>query len=277
MATWSSPPHPDHLTCPTSGNRHITVMSGDADVLKDRIDDMWAAGNTSIDIGVKWGLALLDPSTRPIITDMIASGKVPESFAGRPVDHDETQVLKALVVMSDGENTSQFMLDDDYRSGDSPLFRDKNNGRESYFFDRSNTNNDYYYYRNDQWRSTPYRNWDRAERLSWPEVWASRSLANFAYYSKSAAIGGNWYAYYLDAYDAVSPSTKNTRTSQICHQAKDAGITVYTIGMETYGQGDITLADCASGSAFFFDVQAVEISEAFSAIARDINRLRLTQ
>ena len=47
--------------------------------------------------------------------------------------------------------------------------------------------------------------------------------------------------------------------------------------METYGQGDATLLDCASSAAHFYDVDGVEISEAFSSIASTINKLKLLQ
>ena len=54
-------------------------------------------------------------------------------------------------------------------------------------------------------------------------------------------------------------------------------IIVFTVGMETYGQGDATLADCASVPGNFFDVKATEIDGAFAAIGRKITQLRLTQ
>jgi hypothetical protein len=37
------------------------------------------------------------------------------------------------------------------------------------------------------------------------------------------------------------------------------------------------MQDCASSPSHFFRVEGVELSEAFRAIARQINQLRLTQ
>ncbi|MEM6374259.1 MAG: Tad domain-containing protein [Pseudomonadota bacterium] len=276
-----------YLTCPsghdsvnTSGSnidsRYITFMGDDKDTLKSQINSMWAGGNTSIDVATKWGLALLDPAARPIVNDQIASGKVNANFTGRPFSYTEDQVMKVLVVMSDGENTSQYTLRSDYRTGDSPLFRDSSNGRETYYYNRSYTSYDYFYVNGDYWRTQPYYDWSRAQRMTWPEVWAYRSVASFSRYVQYEALGGSWANYYYSYWTSVTPSTKNTRTSQICQAAKDQGVTVYTIGMDTYGQGDATLSDCATSTAFFFDVDGLEIGEAFAAIARDINRLRLT-
>jgi hypothetical protein len=103
------------------------------------------------------------------------------------------------------------------------------------------------------------------------------SVAAYSRDIKAKAIGGSWSSYYNDMYTWVSASTKNSRTSAICAAAREAGIVVYTIGMDTYGQGDDTLEDCAGTPVNFFDVEAIEIDEAFSSIAQQINQLRLTQ
>ena len=54
------------------------------------------------------------------------------------------------------------------------------------------------------------------------------------------------------------------------------GVMVFTIGMDTYGQGDATLSDCASGPSNFYDVSSDNLALAFASIARSINQLRLT-
>jgi hypothetical protein len=276
IQTYARPPANQYLTCPTDSSRAITAYAHDPDYLKARIDQFWAGGNTSIDVATKWGLTLLDPGTRSVIADMVDDGLVHSDFDGRPFDYSEPQVLKVLVVMSDGQNTDQWILRDRYRSGPSQLFVEQNDPRDehyrytptsSWFHE---TDRDYWDQKSDWEIANELRN------LTWPEVWATRSVANFAYYTKREALGGDWRDYYNDVFTAIPASTKNTRTSQICAAAKAQGVTVYTIGMDTYGQGDATLLNCATSAAYFFDVQATQISEAFSAIARDINRLRLT-
>jgi len=83
-----------------------------------------------------------------------------------------------------------------------------------------------------------------------------------------------------DTYDVrryVGSSTKNSRTKDICDAAKAAGTIVYTIGFEAPYSGQVVLADCASSDAHYFDVDGLEITEAFASIASSIRKLRLTQ
>ncbi|WP_439141960.1 pilus assembly protein TadG-related protein [Pseudooctadecabacter sp.] len=85
--------------------------------LHTAIDNLAPFGNTAIDMGVKWGVGLLDPSTRGVITQLAgASGSpIPGIAAGRPYDHDQEDVLKVLVLMTDGENTRQWDLYDRFK------------------------------------------------------------------------------------------------------------------------------------------------------------------
>ncbi|MEM6310488.1 MAG: TadE/TadG family type IV pilus assembly protein [Pseudomonadota bacterium] len=69
----------------------------------------------------------------------------------------------------------------------------------------------------------------------------------------------------------------DTFLADICTAAKDQGIVVWGVGFEVNDHGADVLEDCASSPSHFFRVEGVEISEAFAAIASQINQLRLTQ
>jgi Flp pilus assembly protein TadG len=62
-----------------------------------------------------------------------------------------------------------------------------------------------------------------------------------------------------------------------CNLAKANGVTVYTIAFEAPSAAQQQMANCASSPAHYFNVQDLEIADAFNAIARQINQLRLTQ
>ena len=272
--TWDSPVDTEGVVCPFDASRHITAWSQDRGDLKDRIDAMWAGGNTSIDAATKWGVATLDPSFRPVLTSMIGDGEAQSNISGQPFDYGREKTLKVLVVMSDGQNTDEFRLREAYRSGDSPVYRDPDTGDLSYRYEYNGTT--YYYSIDDNgWRLQPDGGAD-AVRLTWPELLDRMSVAHYARYVKAEALGGNWGTYYNQMYTYVPAWKKNQRTSEICRAARDAGIVVYTIGMDTYGQGDATLEDCAGSSTHFYDIDAIEIGQAFSSIAEQINQLRLT-
>lgn len=62
-----------------------------------------------------------------------------------------------------------------------------------------------------------------------------------------------------------------------CDLAKANGVTIYTIAFEAPSGAQTEMANCASSPSHYFNVDGVEIADAFDAIARQINQLRLTQ
>ncbi|WP_158454117.1 TadE/TadG family type IV pilus assembly protein [Octadecabacter temperatus] len=80
--------------------------------LHDAIDDLEPYGNTAIDMGVKWAAALLDPSTNAIISGLAgqAGTGVPAIASPRPEEFGQSDILKVIVVMTDGQNTTQYDL-----------------------------------------------------------------------------------------------------------------------------------------------------------------------
>lgn len=69
----------------------------------------------------------------------------------------------------------------------------------------------------------------------------------------------------------------DTLLSNICTAAKTDGIVIWSIGFEVDDHGADVMRACASSPSHFFRVEGIEISDAFDAIARQINQLRLTQ
>ncbi|MEO1678031.1 MAG: pilus assembly protein [Pseudomonadota bacterium] len=285
--TWDSPVDTEGVVCPFDASRHITPWSQKPDELKAQVEDMWAGGNTSIDVATKWAAALIDPSMSSALTNLQGDGVVEGNVSGQPFSYTRENTVKILVIMSDGQNTDEYRLKDDYRDGDSPLYVDAEtvvneegeevltgNVRWSYRY----TSTSYYWYRTETWEETPDTFEDgTASRMQWPQVLDEMSVAHFARYYKSEALGGSWRDYYNEMYTWVSSSTKNSRLSNVCQAARDNEVVVYTIGMDTYGEGDAVLLDCAGTAANFYDIEALEIAEAFSSIARQISQLRLTQ
>jgi Flp pilus assembly protein TadG len=90
--------------CPQVNNA-ITAFSNNANDLKNAIDALQDETWTATYMGMKWGAAMLDPSSRPIISAKIASGELPDTFAGWPLAWNDPSVLKVTVLMSDGQNT----------------------------------------------------------------------------------------------------------------------------------------------------------------------------
>lgn len=88
----------------------------------DDTTGLQAGGNTSNDTGLKWGVALLDPAFRAIVSDMVSDNELPAAVDGRPYDYNPTSFLKIVVLMTDGANTTQYDLDSDKKSGPSRVW-----------------------------------------------------------------------------------------------------------------------------------------------------------
>lgn len=64
----------------------------------------------------------------------------------------------------------------------------------------------------------------------------------------------------------------------MCSYAKDRGAVVYTIAFQVGGgQNKTDMRNCASSAGQYYDVESLDIAEAFSSIAAEINQLRLSR
>ena len=116
-----------HYWCPTS-DRQILPFSNNNTELKDMISDLYGQGNTSSYMGMKWGVALLDPETQPVVAGLIGEGVVDPSFANRPGPYadpsapNSDDTLKVVILMTDGVNTTHKRVKDWYYDRHSPAY-----------------------------------------------------------------------------------------------------------------------------------------------------------
>ncbi len=108
--------------CEADPNRQILLMQSDPEVLKSYIRNLTARGSTSIDIGMKWGAALLDHSLRSAMASLSTTGDVPDSASHRPTEYNDGQTLKVIVLMTDGQNTPQYTINEGFREGPSNVY-----------------------------------------------------------------------------------------------------------------------------------------------------------
>ena len=306
----------DHPVCPVETSRDILPLSNDLTELQTYIDNLIAKGNTSIDIGMKWGTMMLDPSFNRVVDDLVSDGVVDSVFTARPVAYTSS-MMKIIVLMTDGENTTQYLLNPSLRTGLSPVYYNVLEDKYSVYQSSGNSNSSnsdtsYYWPHTDDWHDHPYgngtyeecstsygqksrdkNNWwwwgggstttcedveepGTAIRLTFQELWDRVSLAWNATYNY-ADMSNAWATWYTAAFSTVNGTVKDQRTKHICDAAKDEGIIVYTIGFEAPRNGQKVLADCASSDGHYFDVNGLEIEDAFSSIAASIRKLRLVQ
>lgn len=216
--------------CPRYSYERIRPFSKNRTQLKDQIDDLKPRAGTSIFLGMKWAVAMLDPSFRAINNSLVEAEEVSSKFTGRPAAYDDPETLKTVILMTDGENAASNRISSYYYDSDSEIVH----------WDRYNLN----------WYLSRYVNsWNRS-------------------------------SFYWEKYNR---NLGNRLLKNICNAAKANHIVIWTIGFEVddnpydNDDGADVMRNCASSPSHFFDVDGVELSEAFRAIARQINQLRLIQ
>ncbi len=304
----------EHVRQPTCASdadnpeRTALLMSDNVAQLQSYIDAFVDSENTSIDLGMKWGTALLDPSVQPIIATLANDANPNQSiearYANRPVSYQDTETLKVIVMMTDGQNTAQYYIKDDYREGLTPVWYNSEENVYSTYDPNRYGSDKYYWHQTGQWEDHPYGNgqtqqwvctrygWNNSCRagyydtvdepgealqLSYADLFAETSL-RYLYRDLFGDWMSNasWY-WYNRLYSYVGDSTKDSRTLAVCDAAKEKGIVVFTIGFEAPWRGQQVLQSCASSASHYYDVDGLEISDAFASIASAIRQLRLTE
>jgi Flp pilus assembly protein TadG len=273
-----------NFACRTDNRGAVAPWSNNESQLHALINGLSTEGNrfTAIDQGMRWAVALLDPAARPALSALVANGTVHEDFTGRPASYLDPETIKIVVLMTDGENTRQWDVHNQYRSGPSPFWRDPDNGDLSIY--RASTNR-YWQVDNDVWRTTPDGGSnDNAVRIDYADLWnyvPTGAMYNLLRYEPDSYIQGLRYSYEFS--DIVNEHTPNnglvadTRLRTMCDVAHAQGIVVFSIAFEAPSGGQSVMRYCASSDAHFYDVDGIDISNAFASIARTINQLRLIQ
>lgn len=91
--------------CPHTNNA-ITAFSNNVNELETAIDALSVEYWTASYMGMKWGAAMLDPSSSAIVDARIQANELPATFAGFPHEWDDPEANKFVVLMTDGVNTN---------------------------------------------------------------------------------------------------------------------------------------------------------------------------
>ena len=275
----------------------IVPWSSNATELVDAIRALNAGGSTAIDLGMKWAVGLLDPAAQPALSGLIANEEVSSDFEGRPFSYDNTETLKVIVLMTDGENYDRADLREEFQEGPSYVYYHSDHyrwsiyypGRNQYWIPNptsswnpsNNGPNNYW----GSWSNEPYRG-DESEAISWQTLFANYTASKIAadFFSRPAQRSGNYdfynyMRYYaFETYATASDADANTRAA--CDAARAEGITVFTIGFQAPWHGQQLMQYCATTPAHYYPITnggSLDIADAFASIATSINRLRLVR
>ncbi len=292
-------------------NRWCPLISGDANnvvlpsqnisALQAKIQGLVGIGATSINAGMKWGMTLLDPGTRGIYTQLVNTGGISATFAGRPFDYTDPETMKIVVLMTDGDHFAEDRLADEYKTGPSPIFRSPYDGNYSIRFTTgrpgSSGTREYWVPHRSEWRSLPWTNTSNTGATTlasnpenWEEIWGGPNgndglrLQWVVWQLYARALGTNdsqrssKYNTWIAEFRQQTPTTTmNSQLQSMCTLAKNNGVTVYGIAFEAPTGGQTQISQCASSPAHYFNAAGLQIRTAFRAIASNISQLRLTQ
>ncbi|EAR50680.1 hypothetical protein OG2516_06272 [Oceanicola granulosus HTCC2516] len=297
--TWG-PLRYDDVTfvCNPDPSTEVLTLASTQREIEDYIDGLVAEGNTSIDVGMKWGAALIDPDLGSTLNEF-ANG--PSAAGINPVAlWGDRSTDKVIVLMTDGKNTTEYRLPATLGTWSDVYIDD---ARDEFWVrqtddrdadDDNRYSNDTWFWvdgrvagRNNFWRRDnrfPHgggRIEDNVRRLTYEELFSRVSVYYNAYYHHylqnfDRTELDTWYWDFLDM--SLSTSAKNARLEAICTAAKNQGVQVFTVGFEVEDDEAIIMEDCASSRAHFFRVSGGgDLTTAFESIARQITELRLTE
>jgi Flp pilus assembly protein TadG len=296
LTDWNTSAGRDRYMCAPRAYSEVLLPTMDKAPLLAKISSLSGAGRTSIMMGMRWGVALLDESARPIYSDL-KSGEA--SMVGRPANNTDPETRKIIVLMTDGEHVATPVMRDPYKTGTSPIYKSNVDGNFSIFHNRANTANDYWVPHlcattnncSAGWRAQPWSNNANSgtyRQLDWSEVWQAVRISWVAQqlYARTNIVT---YANQMNLFRSatyVSESTMDARLQSSCAAAKSSGIEVYGIAFGAGSNGETQIRGCASAkgsdpndkTGYYFKPQtSSELATTFRDIASQLSKLRLTQ
>lgn len=293
--------------CPAMAQNIVRLPTRNIAALQANINGLTAIGATSINAGMKWGVTLLDPDTRPVFDALRAQGHIPATLSGRPADWSDPDTMKIVVLMTDGQHFAEERMNEGFRTGDSVIWRATGDTNYS-IFHASRVNNasaaticgsrPFWVPHLGVWHSRP---WNGAAPVAtacytpgavttsvaqqtWQQVWANQRVSWVAWQLYARALGTDA-ASRTARYNAAmamfrtqtDTTTMDSQLQSICDQAEAQEIVVYGIAFEAPAGGQAQIEGCASSSSHYFDAQGLEIATAFRTIATNLTMLKLTQ
>lgn len=289
-ASYARPNFGSAFCKPTTVNI-VRPPSQDVATLQAQINSLQAGGNTSITLGMKWGVALLDPAARSIYSELIAANAMPDTLEGRPFGYDDREAMKVIVLMTDGEHVSHNRVNDSFKAGTAPIFLSRGDGNYSVHFltgrPAAAGANEYWVPHRSAWQAQPWDSGAGWVQQDWKNIWANLKMTYVAWQFYARPLGGTNAAARNSIYNSMVSTMQSTYASvatmdatlqQTCNLAKSkSNVIIYGIAFEAPMNGQTQISRCASSPAHYFSAHGLEITSAFRSIASNLSQLKLTQ
>jgi len=242
--------------CPKD-DASILVAENDYTTIENFITNIKLHDGTATHVGMKYGVALLNPSSRDEFLQLNARGIVADDYKYRPADFED-DVVKYIVLMTDGKTTAQLRPSELNSSSEYASVYDSSD---------------------DDWDDLM----DRYGSVDSNGDAQSADDVEWGYPSEST---------YNDGSNSHNESLNNGHITAMCDEAKkpvmgvdpsgepvmlkENRITVFTIAFLAPTDAQTLMRGCASTPSHYFPIEGLNIESAFQAIAKTINQLRLT-
>lgn len=275
--------------CRNTASNIVRLPTTNGTQVKTWIDGLVAAGNTSITLGMKWGVALIEPGARPMYSELMSEGHIPATLSGRPFAWNDPDSMKVIVVMTDGDHVEHTRVNDAFKTGVSPIWRSTGDGNYSI---RHTSNrpasagtNEFWVPHLNAWRATAWNSGSGVSQMNWQDVWANQRVTWVAWQLYGRALGTSsstrttWYNNTLRTMRSTwsSETAMDASLQTSCTQAKNNGVIVYGIAFEAPANGQTQIRNCASNENYYCVANGTQINACFNGIASNISQLRLTQ
>jgi hypothetical protein len=292
---------------PTNIIRLPNNVIGGTNGLHAHIDGLVGIGATSINAGMKWGMAMLDPDNRTMFNQLRSAGHIPAALVNRPYDYTVTgagvpEVSKIIVLMTDGANFAESRVNAAFASGLSPIYRSNDGvwsirhqtgrpaiaGTDQYFAPSlcsasTSTPTANVPTACDAWRATAVGTAPHTQ-LTWPQVFENQRLSFVAWQFYGRALGTDdasrrtVYGNTLNAMRTQTDTTvMDTQLQTVCNDARARNVVVYGIAFEAPTNGRAQIQACSTSSTHYYEASKLSVSTTFKSIAARISQLRLTQ
>ena len=274
--------------CRPNQENIVRLPSQDRVALRNEIEGLTAGGNTSITLGMKWGLTLLDPSLRPTYGELANEGEIPAGLSNRPYDYDDEEAMKVIILMTDGEHVPHIRVTDAYKTGPSNIWKAEDGNLSVQIAGRP-ANADFWVPHLSAWQAAKYESaGGPTNELNWEDVWATEKVSYVAWQLFARPLGnGNWgntVTAYNNTYNAMVQTWKtkvemDTSLQDSCAFARDNGVIVYGIAFEAPVNGQTQIRNCSTtpDAHYYATLAPEDIQGVFASIATNLTQLRLTQ
>lgn len=306
-------PTNENVHCKDDEDHAIIAFETDAEKLKTHIDNLEGGGMTAVDAGMKWAAALIDPAMRPVVNSMITDQARSNIVTDWPREYGTDNVMKVIVLMTDGENTTQRDLRGRLKSTDgsnaaiagdifwSPSWgsSDRWDGWLVNFLDNDS---DERWYRpgeannldDDEWYATAdipgdllavsyqdlfkeFYTYDMADYFylyADPDAYEYWNGNRYVWSYNTPAI---YYDYWIPTEEQDNGGSADDRLEDICDAVKDEDVIIFSIAFEAPTAGETVMRYCAENDNYYYEVDGSGLDAAFKSIAGAIDQLRLIQ